>query len=105
MDFEEVKSFIRKRDYIFSEHADEERIKDKLTIEEVEEAILAGEVVEERLDDPRGESRLVAGRTQRGKWIHTAIGIRFERPVLVTIYKPSPAVWIRGKIRRRKRND
>ena len=32
MDIKEIKSFIRKRDYLFSEHADEERTKDQLTV-------------------------------------------------------------------------
>src|SRR3989344_2536494 len=102
MDFEKIKEFIRKKDYLVSEHADEERIKYKLTRENREEAILAGEVIEERLDDPRGESRLIAGKTSTGQLVHITIGTRSDKPVIVTVYKPALEKWIRGKIRRRR---
>jgi hypothetical protein len=53
------------------------------------------------LDDPRGESRLIAGKTQNGKLIHIAIGLRFDIPVIVTVYIPSEEKWIYGKVRKR----
>lgn len=101
MNFKKIKELIKKKDYLFSEHADEERTKDQLTVEEIEQAIIQGEVIEERLDDPRGESRLVAGESENGRLIHVAIGVRFEKPVIVTVYLPSRDEWIHGKIRRR----
>lgn len=101
MDFSRIQYLIKKRNYLFSEHADEERTKDQLTIGDIEHAILSGEVINERLDDPRGESRLVAGETQNGKLIHVVIGLRFNTPVIVTVYTPSKEKWIYGKIRKR----
>lgn len=101
MDFSEIKELIKKRKYLFSEHADEERTKDQLSIGDVEHAILTGEVIDERLDDPRGESRLVAGETENGKLIHIVIGLRFNAPVIVTVYVPGKEKWIYGKIRKR----
>lgn len=100
MDFKKIQKLIKKKDYLFSDHADDERTKDKLTVEEVEEAILSGKVIEERLDDPRGESRLVAGKTNAGKMIHVVIGLRFGKPVIVTNYIPSQEEWIGGIIRK-----
>lgn len=101
MDFKTIKKYIKKKDYLFSEHADEERTKDKLTTEEIEQTILAGEVIEERLDDPRGENRLIAGKSKSGKSIHIVIGIRFNKPVIVTNYLPSEDEWVGGTIRKR----
>lgn len=101
MNFKEIRKLIQKKDYLFSEHADEERTKDKLTVEEVEEAILSGKVIEERLDDPRGESRLIVGKTSASKMIHVVIGLRFGKPVIVTNYIPSQEEWIGGTIRKR----
>lgn len=101
MDFEEIRENIKKKTYLFSEHADEERTKDKLTVPEIEEAILSGKVIEERLIDPRGESRLVAGRAGT-KPIHVVIGTREEKPVIVTVYIPGKELWGRGIIRKRK---
>ena len=101
MNFKKINELIKKKDYLFSEHADEERTKDQLTVEEIEQAIITGKVIEERLDDPRGESCLIAGKSKNGKLIHVVIGIRFEKPVVVTVYLPSNKEWIYGKIRKR----
>lgn len=101
MDFNRIKTFIRKRDYLFSEHADQERTKDQLSVEEIEQAILSGKVIEERLDDIRGESRLIAGKTNEEKLVHIVIGLRFKKPLIITVYIPSEQEWIRGKIRKR----
>lgn len=101
MNFKKIQSLIKKKDYLLSEHADEERTKDQLTVGEIEEAIISGKVIEERLDDPRGESRLIAGKSKNGNLIHTVIGIKFEKPVIVTVYLPSEEEWIHGKIRKR----
>lgn len=102
MDFKEIQKFIKKKDYLFSNHADEERTKDSLAAEDVEGAVLSGKVIEERLDDPRGESRLIAGQTEDRRLIHVVIGLRFGKPVIVTCYIPSKEEWISGKIRARK---
>lgn len=101
MNFKKIQELVKKKDYLFSEHADEERTKDQLTVQEIEEAIIAGRVVEERLGDPRGENRLIAGISKNGKLIHVVIGVRFEKPVIVTVYFPSVEKWIYGKIRKR----
>ena len=101
MNFKKIQEFVRKKNYLFSEHADEERTKDQLTVQEIEEAIMSGKVLEERLHDPRGESYLIAGKSEEGKSIHVVIGTRFDRPVIVTVYLPSAVKWIHGKIRKR----
>jgi len=101
MDFKKIQELINKREYLFSEHGDEERTKDQLTVGEVEQAILSGEVIDERLEDHRGESRLIAGITQSNKLIHVVIGLRFGLPVIVTVYIPSKEKWIYGKIKKR----
>lgn len=105
MNFKDIQKHIKRKDYLFSEHADEEKTKDKLKIKEIEEAILSGQVIEERLDDPRGESRLIAGKSNSGKIIHVVIGLRFGKPVIVTNYIPSTVEWIGGIIRQRSKNE
>ena len=44
MNFKEIQKRVKKKDYLFSDHADEERTKDNLTASEIEEAILFGAV-------------------------------------------------------------
>ncbi len=105
MDFKKIQDHIRKKNYLFSEHADEERTKDNLKAADIEEAVLTGKVIEERLDDPRGESRLISGQTKKGRIIHVVIGLRFGKPVIVTNYLPGENRWIHGKIRKRRTNE
>lgn len=101
MDFKEIQNYIKGRNYIISEHADEEKTYDKLTVEDIEAAVLSGEVIEERTDDVRGKSSLVAGRSKDGRLLHVVIGLRSGRPVIVPVYAPSEELWISGKIRKR----
>ncbi len=101
MNFKKIQQLIKKGEYLFSEHADEERTKDNLIAEDIEEAVLAGKVIQERLDDPRGESRLIAGFNKQGEPIHVVVGLRFGFPVIITVYRPSKNEWISGKIRKR----
>lgn len=105
MNFQEIQKRIKKKDYLFSEHADEEKTKDKLNVDEIEEAILDGEIIEERLNDPRGESRLVSGISKNNKLIHIVIGLRSGQPIIITVYTPSKEEWMYGKIRIRKENE
>lgn len=105
MDIKKIKKHIKNKDYLFSEHADQERTKDNLTAEEIEQAVLSGKVIEERLDDPRGESRLVIGQSRNGKLIHIVIGLRLGKPVIVTNYLPSKEGWLHGKIRKRRTHE
>ena len=100
MDIKLIRKKVQAGDYLVKDHADDERTKDELSLDEIEEAILSGNVIEERLDDPRGESRLIAGKTSKNQLIHVVIGIRFNFPTIVTVYKPSKESWIRGKIRK-----
>lgn len=101
MTFKEIQRQIKNGNYLFSDHADDERTKDQLSVGNVEEAILSGKPIEERLDDPRGESRLVAGKTSDGRLVHVVIGLKFGKLVIVTNYLPSEEKWIRGTIRKR----
>ena len=101
MNFKKILQLIKTGNYLFSEHADEERTKDDLTVEDIEEAILSGEIIEERLNDPRCESRLIVGFNKRNEPIHVVVGLRFGFPIIVTVYRPSEDEWISGKIRKR----
>ena len=73
-----------------SEHGDQERQNDNLTLAEIEEALLTGRILEHYEDTGRGESCLVAGFTQMGNPIHLVCGARGDWLVIITIYIPRP---------------
>ena len=85
-----IQNCIRNSEYYFSKHGEEERQKDNLIIEEVEEALLNGIIIENYEDTGRGESCLVAGFTKNGKPVHVVCGVRGNLLVIITVYVPKP---------------
>ncbi len=81
---------IRKDEYYFSKHGDQERQGENLAITEIEEFLLSGRILEEYGDTGRGESCLVVGFTNTGKPVHIVCGERGSHLVIVTVYVPSP---------------
>jgi hypothetical protein len=81
-----IQEWIRKEEYYFSKHGDQERQDENLTIIE----ILAGRILEHYEDTGRGESCLVVGFTNKGKPIHVVCGSRGDWLVIVTVYIPTP---------------
>ena len=97
-----IVSQIEKDDYIFSQHADKERMNDNLMIYEVEESIISGTILESYPNDKRGSSCLVVGFTKQGKPIHSVCGKSGDRLVLITVYIPTPPKFINVYERRTK---
>ena len=85
-----IKRKVRRSEYYFSKHGDAERQSENLLIEEIEEAVLSGRILEELKDSGRGDSCLVAGFTNAGKPIHVVGGRRGEWFVVITVYISGP---------------
>jgi len=60
-DIDRIREKIRLRQYDMSAHAMEEMAEDILTILDVEEAVLSGQIVRIEKDDPRGTKYIVVG--------------------------------------------
>ena len=66
MDIEAIRRKIRAGKYIISfTHTEKVRLR-KIEVEEIEEAIYEGAIIEPYSDDPRGPSCLILGFTKRG---------------------------------------
>ncbi len=80
---------IRLRQYVMTTHADEEMDNDGLTIFDVENAILTGEIIERQKDrETNGAKYLVRGQTFDGMDILIAV-TRFgltENLIIITVY-------------------
>ena len=101
LDIRWIVTKVRSKDYYFSKHADQERQNDNLVIEEIEEALLAGRILEQYEDTGRGESCLVVGFTERGKPIHLVCGVREEVLAIITVYIPTPPKFVTPYERRK----
>jgi hypothetical protein len=93
MIIDEIKEKVGKGQYEYTLHAEIERKADDLTFYEIEEAILAGEILEQYPDDGRGESCLVVGFSQNIP-IHVVCGRRGDKIVIVTVYVPKPPKFV-----------
>jgi len=99
-----VRELIKAKTYRLTRHAEIERDADKISMIELEEALLYNhsEVIEDYPEDPRGHSFLILGFTRKRQAIHALCSIHEENLVIITIYRPDPDLWIDWKIRREK---
>ena len=85
-----------------TDHADEEMAKDKLTYNDVKEAISKGVAIESYADDKPFPSCLVYGNHEE-KHVHTVCAYSKEDKmmVLITVYIPDADKWINYKKRKK----
>ena len=93
-----IKSHVLNQEYDLSAHAHRERQEEQITIEEIEKNLLDGDIIEKYINDPRGESCLVAGKVLN-KTLHIVCGKRGDRLLIVTVYRPKKPTWINYKTR------
>ncbi|MBM4256043.1 MAG: DUF4258 domain-containing protein [Deltaproteobacteria bacterium] len=102
---ETIRALIRAGKYEFSIHAEKERQADKITLEELEEALSSCKVIEDYPTDPRGASCLVLGFAGE-RPVHAVCAIKHdpEEVLFITIYDPSkrPEKWSDNYQRRRR---
>jgi len=104
MKIEVIKSEVMAGEYLFSRHADAERVKDQLTFGQVKEALLTGEILEYYPDTGRGKSCLIPGFSSSIP-IHIVCGWMKEKVVIITVYNPRPPKFIDPWTRRSKDHD
>lgn len=98
MDIDFIKGNVHEEQYDLSEHAHQERQKEQITVEEIEQTILKGDIIEKYPNDLRGESCLIAGNVD-DKPLHVVCGLRAERLLIVTAYRHKPPIWKNYKTR------
>ena len=74
-------------------------IKRNVTRQEVEGAILVGEIIEEYPDDKYSPSCLIYGKTKVGRDLHIQVSYP-PSVVIVTVYEPDPGEWVDCRTRR-----
>jgi hypothetical protein len=79
---------IRQRDYVVTTHADEEMYEDGITIWDVEEAVLAGEIGERQGDRRLGGWKYVVhGRSKNGRALAVVARIGYsQKMIIITVY-------------------
>lgn len=98
MNVDFIKTEIRNQQYDLSAHAHNERLEEQITIEEVERVLLKGAIIEKYPNDTRGGSCLVAGIDSK-KPLHVICGMRGNKLLIITVYRPKLPVWTDYKTR------
>jgi hypothetical protein len=92
---------IKQDNYEFSIYAEREREDEHILLEELEQSVVAGELLEDYPHDPRGHSCLILGFTHDGRAIHSVWGLLSDGRVrVITVYIPMPPKWIDPRTRR-----
>ena len=79
--------------YRYTLHAAQQRIARRISRHEFQEAIAAGQIIEDYPRHHYGPACLILGSTAQGKALHIVVS---SRPVvdIITIYEPDPNEWV-----------
>lgn len=94
MHIEAIRAKVKAGKYIISfTHTEKVRLR-KIEVEEIEEAICNGTIIEPYPDDPRGASCLVLGFTRGDRPLHVICGrLEDDEILIITAYEPDPEEW------------
>jgi hypothetical protein len=98
---DEIRRRVARGDFEFSQHAVDQAIIRHISVQELREAIVGGEVIEVYPEDKYGPSCLIFGMTRVGRPVHVQCSDPIRPTVkIITMYEPDPALWIEFKVRR-----
>lgn len=102
---EEIRCKIASDQFEFSKHAVDQSILRSIRVQEIKEAIAAGQVIEDYPDDKYGPSCLISGLTPTNRPIHVQCSYPSRRLIkIITVYEPDPKRWS-NKFTTRRIND
>ncbi len=88
-----IKERVGNDEYLITNHAETERRNDSLSVSQLEQALLDGEILEEYPEDKRGFSCLVCGEVDN-RPVHVVCGRNSEDwLVVITVYIPMLPKW------------
>ena len=90
---EGIKDKIRYGEYRFSDHAVKRMIRRSIDRSEIEDAVMAGEMIEEYPDDKYSPSCLIYGRTRDGRDLHVQLSLP-PSVIIITAYDPDESEWV-----------
>jgi hypothetical protein len=85
----QIQDRIRTHEYIVTEHARQEMINDRLTIFDIEHAILTGEILERQRDQESFEPKYrIRGKSLESDWIEAIVKMTpTGKAIVITVYK------------------
>jgi hypothetical protein len=98
---DEIRAKIANGLFEFSKHAVDQSLLRRISVQELREAIEAGEIIEDYRGDKYGPSCLIFGLTTESRPLHVQCSYA-SRPLLkvITLYEPGADLWIDFKVRK-----
>ena len=98
---DEIRNKIAARLFEFSKHATDQSLLRRISVQQLREAIDAGEIIEDYQGDKYGPSCLIFGLTIANRPLHIQCSYP-SRPLLkiITLYEPDASLWIDFKVRK-----
>ena len=104
IDIAELKSLCKDEKIVTTQHAKTRLIERKIGIDDIVNAIMLGEIIEQYEDDKPLPSCLVLGPAVSGKMCHLVVGYDGDYIYLITAYYPDGKIW-KDDLRTRKEYD
>jgi hypothetical protein len=97
---EQIRTKIKAGQFEFSRHAVDQSILREISVQELREAIINGEIIEDYPRDKYSPSCLLLGFTAAGRPLHVQCSYP-SRPLvkIITLYEPGPDKWIDFRVR------
>ncbi len=93
MDIESIRNYCREEKLRWTQHIFRRMIQRGITMNDVTEAVMSGEIIEEYPDDYPNSSCLVLGYLRDNVSLHVVCGINNDELWLITAYYPSMDKW------------
>jgi len=77
----------------YSDHGLREALAEDFGEQEVRQALLTGDLLENYPEHRRGPCCLMSGRTAEGRNIHVVVTTTLARPLVITVYEPREPKW------------
>jgi hypothetical protein len=96
--------WVAERRLLFLPHAIDQmnRPERMISLREVREVILFGQLIEDYPEDPRGHSCLLCGQTHLNRMIHVVCSPKDEYLAIISAYVPDPNRWEEDFTKRRR---
>ena len=91
-DYDALKSVFANQNYVMTLHASDRAVKRDIDDFEIEEAVIAGNVIEDYPNDKYGPSCLILGQTKKDRNLHVQVSYPPNVKV-ITVYEPSLDEW------------
>ena len=102
MIIEDITLLCKKRSIRWTNHILERIFRRGIHIDDIENVLVNGEIIEQYPNDYPFPSCLVLGRAKAGKALHVVCGLNGTELWLITAYFPNPDQWNENYKQRRK---